>query len=217
MRSSLFQILLFVSLVLSGCGAAPVSGPPPTPRPEATPRPIVTPHPTWTPSYQPLPHITPAPTWTPGAATLPAASFGFIFTYGACVPSRADSFAGTFSRAGTGVDPPVTVPMSLLPEDIQRIQRDMDQINFFGYPADFLLASPRGGALRTVTTFTPSEHYVFAVREGTRQHTVAWQDNVLGVSSEQADQLRALADLIERTVHGAPAVAALLALHVGCA
>ncbi|HEV7213911.1 MAG TPA: hypothetical protein VGP33_02205, partial [Chloroflexota bacterium] len=185
-RTRLFLGPILVGLLLSGCGAAPASGPPPTPRPETTLRAAVTPRPTWTPSYRPLPQITPAPTWTPGEVNLPAASFGFIFTYGACLPSRADSFAGAFSRAGTGVDPAVTVPLSLLPEDIQRIQRDIDQINFFSYPADFTLASPRGGALRsmaarTVTTFTPSEYYAFAVREGARQHTVRWQDNVLGV------------------------------------
>ena len=110
---------------------------------------------------------------------------------------------------------------SLLLEDIQRTQRDMDQINFFSYPTDFTLALPRGAALRitttTVTTFTPAEHYVFTVREGARQHTVRWHDNVLGVSIRQADQLRQLADLIERTAHGAPTVAALPVLHVGCA
>jgi hypothetical protein len=55
------------------------------------------------------------------------------------------------------------------------------------------------------------------VREGARQHTVRWLDDVLGVPSQRADQLRALADLIERTVHGAPAVAALPDVHVGCA
>lgn len=207
-------VFVLAGLFLSGCGAAsPAGGAPLAPRPVATQRPIPTPRPTWTPSYQPLPRITPAPTWTPDAATLPAASFGFVFTYGACAPSsRADSFAGTFSRAGNGVDPPVTVPMSLLPEDIQRIQRDIDEIKFFSYPADFTLASPRGGG----EFVTPAAHYIFAVREGARQHTVRWEDNVLGVSSQRADDLRALADLIERTVHGAPAVAALPALHVGC-
>ncbi|HEY8743024.1 MAG TPA: hypothetical protein VIU62_07995 [Chloroflexota bacterium] len=206
MRNSVLQLLLFALLVLSGCGAAPLPGSQPlAARASAIPRP------TWTPSYQPLPHITPAATWTPGEATLPAASFGFIFTYGVCVLSRVDTFAATFSRAGESVDPAVTVPLSLLPEDIQRIQRDMDQINFFDYPADFTLGLPRGG-----TFVTPAEHYVFGVREDTRQHTVRWHDNVLGVSSWQADQLRALADLIERTVHGAPAVAALPALHLGC-
>ena len=212
MRSSLLQLLLFALLVLSGCGAPPL----PASQPLAA-RPNTTPRPTWTPGYQPLPHITPAPTWTPGEATLPAASFGFVFTYGVCVLSRVDTFTATYSRAGESVDPPVTVPLSLLPDDIQRIQRDIDQINFFSYPADFTLAMPRGDALRTITTFTPAEHYVFAVREGARQHTVRWDDNVLGVSSRQADQLRQLADLIERTVHGSPAVAALPDLHVGCA
>lgn len=215
MRSGPFPVLIVVALLLTACGAASVAGGPSLPA-----RPRMPPLPTWTPSYQPLPHFTPAPTWTPGAATLPPASFGFVFTYGVCGLSRVDTFAGAFSRAGTGVDPPVTVPLSLLPEDIQRIQRAMDQINFFNYPADFTLASPRGGAVRTVTTFTtftPAASYVFAVREGARQHTVRWQDNVLGVPSEQADQLRALADLIERTVHGSPAVAALPELHVGCA
>jgi len=150
------------------------------------------------------------PTWTPGETTLPPASFGFIFTYGVCVLSRVDTFAATFSRAGESVDPAVTVRLSLLPEDIQRIQRDMDQINFFSYPPDFTLRTPGGGFV------TPAEHYVFAVREGAREHTVRWHDNVLGVSSPQADQLRALADLIERTVHGLPAVAALPELRAGC-
>lgn len=64
---------------------------------------------------------------------------------------------------------------------------------------------------------TPAPHYVFQVREGTRQHTVVWVDNILNVSSEQATNLRQLADLIARTAHGSPAVAALPALHAGCA
>lgn len=145
-------------------------------------------------------------------ATLPPASFGFVFTYGLCVPSRVDTFAGTFSRAGTVVDPAVTVPLSLLPADIQRIQRDMDQIDFFDYPSDFTLRSARGG-----TSVTPSNYYSFAVREGARQHTVRWQDDVLNVPSEQADQLRALANLVERTAHGAPTVAALPAPNARCA
>jgi hypothetical protein len=212
MRNGPFRVLIVVALLLCGCGAAPAAGGRPAPSQSRT-----APLPTWTPGFQPFPRNTSAPTWTPGAATLPPASFGFVFTSGTCVLSRVDTFAGTFSRAGTGVDPAVTVPLSLLPEDIQRIQRDTHQIDFFSYPADFTLAPPPGGALRTVTTFTPANSYVFAVREGARQHTVRWLDDVLGVPSQRADQLRALADLIERTVHGAPAVAALPDVHVGCA
>jgi hypothetical protein len=207
MRSGRFPVLIVVALLLSGCGASSVAA-----GRSAPSHPPMAALPTWTPSFQPLPHFTPAPTWTPGAAALPPASFGFVFTYGMCVLSRVDTFAGTFSRAGTGVDPAVTVPLSLLPEDIQRIQRDMDQIDFFDYPTNFTLRSARGG-----TFVTPSNYYSFAVREGARQHTVRWQDEVLNVPSEQADQLRALADLIERTVHGAPAVAALPAPNARCA
>ena len=207
MRRGPLPVLVTVALLLSGCGPAAVAG-----GRSALSHPRTTPLPTWTPSYQPPTHFTPAPTWTPGAATLPPASFGLVFTYGMCVLSRVDTFAGTFSRAGTGVDAPVTVPLSLLPEDIQRIRRDMDQIDFFDYPTNFTLRSARGG-----TFITPSNSYSFAVREGARQHTVRWQDDVLGVSSEPADQLRALADLIERTVHGAPVVAALPALNARCA
>ncbi len=207
MRSGRFPVLVAVALLFSGCGIAPAAGGRPT-----LSQPRTAPLPTLTPSSQPLPRRTPPPTWTPGAATLPPASFGFVFTYGMCVLSRVDTFAGTFARAGTGVDPPVTVPLALLPDDFQRIQRDMDRIDFFDYPADFTLRSARGG-----TFVTPSNSYSFAVREGPRQHTVRWQDNVLGVSSEQADQLRALADLIERTVHGAPAVAALPEPNARCA
>ena len=55
------------------------------------------------------------------------------------------------------------------------------------------------------------------MREGARQHTVRWPDNVLGRPSEPTDQLRALVDLIERTVHGSPAVGALPELNAGCA
>jgi hypothetical protein len=207
MRSGRFPVLIVVALLLSGCGASSVAA-----GRSAPSHPPMAALPTWTPSFQPLPHFTPAPTWTPLPAALPPASFGFVFTYGMCVLSRVDTFAGTFSRAGESVDPAVTVPLSLLPEDIQRIRRDMDQIDFFDYPSDFTLASPRDG-----TFVTPANAYVFAVREGPRQHTVAWRDNVLGVPSEQADQLRALADLIERTVHGAPAVAALPELNARCA
>jgi len=212
MRRGPLPVLIVVAFLLCGCGAAPAAE-----GRSALSHLRTTPLPTWTPSNQPLPGFTPAPTWTPLPATLPSASFGFAFTYGMCVLSRVDTFAGTFARAGTGVDPPVTVPLSLLPEDIQRIQRDMDRIDFFGFPSDFTLIPSPGGTLRTTTTFTPSNSYSFAVREGPRQHTVRWQDNVLGVSSEQADQLRALADLIERTVHGAPAVAALPEPNARCA
>lgn len=207
MRSGWFPVLIVVALLLSGCGAAPAASGRP-----ARSHPRTAPLPTWTSSSQPLPRRTPPPTWTPIPATLPPASFGFVFTYGLCVPSRVDTFAGTFSRAGTVVDPAVTVPLSLLPADIQRIQRDMDQIDFFDYPSDFTLRSARGG-----TSVTPSNYYSFAVREGARQHTVRWQDDVLNVPSEQADQLRALANLVERTAHGAPTVAALPAPNARCA
>lgn len=204
-----FAILCCMSMVvlLCGCGTAPVAGAPPL-----VPHSAVLPRPTWTPSYRPVTYHTPAPTWTPGATTLPVASFGFVFTYGLCVPTRVDTFAGTFSRAGTGVDPPVTVPLSLLPEDMQRIQRAMDQIDFFGYPSEFTLRSSRGG-----TFIVPAPEYTFRVREGARQHTVHFLDNVLNVPSNQATQLRQLADLIERTAHGSPAVAALPALNALCA
>ncbi len=207
MRIATFSGVILAALLLVGCDASPAVSGPTLPSPRA-----VTPRPTWTPNDQPLSRGTPSPTWTPDETTLPAASFGFIFTYGACVPMRVDTFAGTFSRAGESADPPVTVPLSLLPEDIQRIQRDVDQIDFFSYPSDFTLP-----ASQVSTTFTPATAYTFQVREGGRRHTVHWLDNVMHVSSDQADQLRQLADLIERTAHGSPAVAALPALHVGCA
>jgi hypothetical protein len=204
--AALFPLLLLPTLAACGVGS-PVAG--------LTPGTRATPLPASAPVGRPpaTPRASPTPSATAVAKVLPPADFGFIFTYGMCVDSTVDTFAGTFHRAGESVDPPVTVSLSLTTDDLQRIRRAVDEIDYFSYPAEFTL-KPRFGP---ITAHTPSNHYRFAIREGARQHSVFWNDDIDGVSSRQADDLRALADLIERTVHGVPAVAALPPLHVGCA
>lgn len=90
----------------------------------------------------------------------------------------------------------------------------MDRIGFFGYPTDFTVHSLFGFG---GTQVTPSDHYLFQVREGARAHTVYWDDNRPGAASRRVLQLRDLADMIQRTAEGAPAVAALPPFKPGCA
>lgn len=216
-----FVLGLLLALTLSGCGAGVSAlgrqGVPTISPPSATPaaRSVTppAPAPTWTPDFRPRMYATPAPTATP-VTTLPPAAFGFVFTYGACVDRRVDTFAGVFHRDAAGGAPPATVPLALTAADLRRIQQAVDAMGFFGYPAVFRVGSlfGAGGMMHT-----PSDHYVFQVREGSSQHRVSWDDNIDGIASRAADRLRNLADLIERTAESAPAVAALPPFMPGCA
>jgi hypothetical protein len=129
--------------------------------------------------------------------------FAFRFQFGCDGTESLDTFRGSFTQDATqGPARSVTIPLSLSTEQMRAIFDTIQKIRFFDYPAVFMGLRP--GAREAITT-SPSTRYRFEVRQAGRSHVVTWDDNTKP-SSNEADRLRQLFQMIDGFVHAHPDV-----------
>ena len=151
-----------------------------------------------------------------GAPTQASAqsSFGFRFEASMCNSVKLDTFTGTVTRTDRIEDPTsrLSVPLSLTPEQMLTVQREVERIRFFDYPEAF-----RGVPLdlRGRRSINPAFTWRLEVLDGVAAHAVTWQDSE-GATTPEAVRLRALFVQILGFIHERPAWKALPASIGGC-
>lgn len=149
----------------------------------------------------------------PQAPGAPESDFGFRFERGACFSDVLDTFEGTFTK-DLVPDPPVTIPLRMSSEQMQAVYAKMVEMDFFGYPAVFAIATPTSGLM---TIQTPAERYRIVVTSGGASKTLEWVDEIVDPTSREADDLRALFDMIEGMITASPQYQQLPERSGGCA
>ena len=220
-----FLVLASILTALLSCTAgssSPTATPAPAPNalivrtPSATSLPIA-------PSTQPTPtaefgdipervETTPFPT-----IPLPiqrAPNFALGFGYGSCrITRRLDTFTQTltqFSLDGT----PMTITLTLQPNELDRIYQRMVEIAFFSYPERYTTILPD-----SMIRIMPNPHptYEFVVRQDTRMHQVVFEDSVFRPTTTETDNLRDLVRFIREIVEAHTEMAQLPPLQEECA
>ncbi len=139
----------------------------------------------------------------PSASTSPEGSGGrsgydditsFVFAYGVRARNVLDTTAGTFTNDMIG-DPPVTVDLTLTPEEFARMVEEMERIGLLAYPAKY---APRGGGV-----MTPHMTYRFELMIDGSTRTLVWNDD-RDASDPYAMRLRELVKFIREIVEAKP-------------
>lgn len=216
---TLLAMLAVISSLLVGCAAtiappSPVSQNPiettrtatsiPRPVPTATPPP---------PTQRPRIATTPFPTLA--LSPEPASNFAFTFGYGACQPitRTLNTYNNTLTQQSHSGDP-VTVPFQLTDAEQRAIYRKMVDINIFSYPATFSIPVLPGEMYTASSTYP---RYTFTARNGDREVSVQWDDEIWSPTTTEADNLRSLIDLLKRTIEQHPDLQQLPPLQEVCA
>lgn len=143
----------------------------------------------------------------------PTADFGFRFESAPCFTDVLDTFQGTFTKdlmAGRLV----TIPLRLSSEQMKAVYAKMMEINFFDYPGVFAIPTPASGLM---TIQTPAERYHILVKSGGTTKTLDWKDEIVAPKSREADNLRALFEMIESMISASPEYKQLPERNGGCA
>jgi hypothetical protein len=134
---------------------------------------------------------------TTSTLTVPAipSNYSLIFSYGTGeVKNELNTIKGTYTKDMISA-PPITVNLSLAQEEMDRIYKKMQEIDFFNYPTDFSIQSSG----TTTIVSTPSEKYYFKVIDGSRTKEVSWDDKIKNPDI-QASKLRELIQLIKSII-----------------
>ena len=141
-------------------------------------------------------------------------SFGFRFEASMCNSVKLDTFTGTVTRTDRVGDPTssLSVPLSLTPEQMRTVQREVERIRFFDYPEAF-----RGvpSDLTGRRSIHPAFTWRLEVLDGVVAHAVTWQDSE-GATTPEAVRLRELFVRMLGFIHDRPAWKALPASIGGC-
>jgi hypothetical protein len=140
---------------------------------------------------------------TPSQPTIVSLTFAYGLHGGKNV---LDTGRGTFTADMGPCDPPVTVPLRLTDEEMARIARKIDEIDFFSYPAVFApKGSPETDPFPPVG-MEPTYRFEVQTKAGTKsvQWTLRWLPR-----GERAVGLSELARLIEQIITAKPEYKAL--------
>lgn len=128
--------------------------------------------------------------------------FGLVFKYGVGARNELDTFHGTYTKDMIG-DPPITIPMTLSEEELDRIYEKMVNIGFFDYPDEFEVTVPPGG-LRGIVA--PHSSYYFKVKQEDGFKELSWDAEIIEATTkdEKAERLRELIRLIRDIIEAKP-------------
>ena len=122
---------------------------------------------------------------------------GLVFAFGVGAKNVLDTTKGTFTKDMIAASP-ITVPMTLTDQEMARIARKVEEIDFFSYPESYVTPDDGGGGRGE-----PHETYVFRVTTQQGTKVVEWEDGLFN-DDQGAANLRDLALLIEKIVMARP-------------
>ena len=122
---------------------------------------------------------------------------GLVFSFGPGAKNVLDTTRGTFTKDMV-LASPVTVPMTLSDEEMARIARKMEEIDFFSYPESYVTPDDGGGGWAE-----PHETYIFRVSTSQGTKVVKWDDSLFN-DDERAADLRDLAGLVREIISVKP-------------
>jgi len=124
-----------------------------------------------------------------------------VFSYGVGARNVLDTFSKTFTKDMIG-DPPITIRMWLTEEEINRIERKLDEVGFFGNSPLTLYHIPDVGGVSTIQS-----HYSICylkVQYGTHVKEWSWIDQYVSPKTEAKENLDELSDLIQSIIMAKP-------------
>jgi len=124
-----------------------------------------------------------------------------VFCYGVGAKNILDTFEGTFTKDLIG-DPPITIRMWLTDEEINRIERKLDEIGFFDNSTLTLYHIPDAGGV--VGIQTPYSTCYLKVQDGTHVKEWSWIDQYVFPKTEAKENLDDLSDLIQSIIMAKP-------------
>jgi hypothetical protein len=144
----------------------------------------------------------------------PPGDFGFRYEATRCTTTEFDTDARTYTRVAANIsEPPISLPLSLGPNQMVVVYREIVRIGFFDYQPDFRRVVPRPGG--ETTSRTPSTAYRMDVRSRGMSHTVSYNDGETPRSAE-AERLLGLFRLIEDFLNAHPDVKRLGPIRYPC-
>jgi len=144
----------------------------------------------------------------------PPGDFGFRYEARRCTTTEFDTGAHTYTRVAANVsEPRISIPLSLGPNQMVVVYREIVRIGFFDYQPDFRRVVPRLGG--DTTSRTPSTAYRMEVRSRGMTHTVSYNDGETP-RSEEAERLLGLFDLIDGFLNEHPDVKRLAPIRDPC-
>ncbi len=144
----------------------------------------------------------------------PPSDFGFRYEAKRCTTTEFDTNTNTYTRVeGNTSVPSISVSLSLGPNQMVVVYREIVKIGFFDYQPDFkrVVLRPGGGSIMT----TPSTAYRMEVRSSGGTHTVTYNDGETP-RSEEADRLLGLFRLIDGFLQEHPDVKRLGPIRYPC-
>lgn len=118
--------------------------------------------------------------------------FKMIFEYGVEAKNKLDTFNGTFTKDMISCSP-ITVNLTLTPEELNKIYQKMIETNFFDYPDKFVDSNHYKPVVSAVTPFYS---YYFKVEyDGGKIKELSWNDDTEYVD-ENGAKLHELIQLI---------------------
>jgi hypothetical protein len=130
----------------------------------------------------------------------PRAVERLVFAYGVGARNVLDTGAGTFTK-DLIADPPVTARLRLTDEELGRIDRRLEAMDFWSYPRRYETIG-EGGRME------PHSSYRWEVTTGDGTKVVLWEDAVSN-GDERAAALRSLARLIQNMIESKAAYKAM--------
>jgi hypothetical protein len=131
----------------------------------------------------------------------PDENFAILFAYGSCAVDIMDTFNLTFTKEITP-ESDVSGHFELSREEMKSIYQKMVEINFFNYPDKFSVPISKNDVVGSVS---PAMGYRIIVRNGETMKYLFWSDSIIDPTSEEADHLRELFQLIINIIEEKPA------------
>ncbi len=136
----------------------------------------------------------------PQGLACPEPSLRLVFKYGVDGKNVLDTYRGIYTKDMV-VDPPKTVRMCLLEEDLERIYEKMVEIGFFdSYPGRLYERVER----EVVGECTPYSTFYFRVQCGDSVKELRWSDRFDYSGNEGAEDLMELIRLIIEIIEATP-------------
>ena len=125
---------------------------------------------------------------------------------------KLDTFAGEFTQDRV-VEPPITIPLVFTDDQMTMIFEKIVEIKIDEYPEEFSIPKPLVGDYAEIA---PAYYYSIQVENGDLKTSTRWVDNIVQPTSEKADRLRELFNMIIGMIEAHPNYIQLPEVNFGC-